>query len=87
MEFVDLPLILDKGSGLFEDYPHTQRWPDNAHAQFQRAENSSFALTDGEAGERKVHWLSHHVWRHTAELHIIYTYVPEHNDHFTLSSV
>lgn len=88
MEFVDLPLILDKGSGLFEDYSYTQRRPDIPQAQFQRArENSSFALTDREAEEREVHQLSHHVWRHAVELHIIYTYVPEHNDHFMLSSV
>lgn len=87
MEFVDLPLILEKESVLFEDYSYIQCWHDIAHAQFQHArKNPPFALSDREAEEREVHRLSHYVWRHAVELHIIYTYVPEHNDHFMLSS-
>lgn len=79
---------MTKESSLFEDYSYSQPWLDIPHAQFQCARDSPpFALADREVEEGEVHQQSHYVGRHAVELHIIYTYIPEHNDPFMMSSV
>lgn len=73
---------------MFEDYSYSQPWLDIPHALFQCARDSPpFALVDRGVEEGEVHQQSHYVGRHAVELHIIYTYIPEHNDPFMMSSV
>lgn len=86
MESVDLPFILDKGSGLFEDYSYTQRRPDIPHAQFHRARENLHSLIEKQRKGKSIGWAIMFGGMLRNYIHI-HTYVLKHNDHFLVSSV